>query len=239
MAKQIEGSPRMRFEGEVDLVPYNTRSGIATFSKPTTESDNALEDALHGETAVNPSFREAWNAAGQSSRLSNLVQKYKAILKSSEIKLIMAYTHGGITGFFSELNGDFRQNALTGGRFPNAKRILRNALIELGKFQKKEGKKLPDVLYRWEPSFLAKKYNDKKDRELHLNMFTSTSLGKSCNFNPQNNMLVEFVAPETGAFIRDFSFIPDEDEVLLPPLHGKIKVIKARSDESIFKGPFL
>ncbi|KAK6180264.1 hypothetical protein SNE40_012451 [Patella caerulea] len=238
MAKQIEGSPRMRFEGEVDLVPYNSRSEIETFSTPTTESDNTLEKKLDNEAAVDDYFREAWNAAGQSSRLSNLVQKYKT-LKRSEIKLIMAYTYGGITGFFSELNKDFRENALTGGRFPNAKRILHNALIKLEKLQEKDGKKLPGVLYRWEPSFLADKYRKQQDEELQLNMFTSTSTGKNCNFNEQNNMLVEFIEPETGAFIRDFSFIPDEDEVLLPPLHGKIKVIRARPDKSILKGPFL
>ncbi|KAK6180260.1 hypothetical protein SNE40_012447 [Patella caerulea] len=171
MAMPIEGNPHMRFESEIDLVPYNSSiPGITDFSKPTTESDETLEDVLLKEAeagsfnhetwsearnytkssqpikpckeaAVNPSFLEAWNAADEeSSRLSKLVKKYNTTLKKSEIKLIMAYTYEGEPGkptFYEELNQDFRNNDLTGGRFPYAKRVLRNALIKLEKFQKK------------------------------------------------------------------------------------------------------
>ncbi|KAK6180263.1 hypothetical protein SNE40_012450 [Patella caerulea] len=258
----------MKFGGKIYLVPYNSRSGIEAFSEPITESDEILEDVLlkeagsfnhetfgggryttssqpNKEAAVNPSFREAWAAADEkSSRLSELVvKKYKTTLKKSEIKLIMAYTYEGEPGkpqFYEELNEDFRKNALTGGRFPYAKRVLRNALIKLEKFQEKCGMKLPDVLYRWEPSFLADKYQQEMGVELQLNMFTSTSEKILEHMrSKQSNMLVEFIKPETGAFLSDFSFYPTENEVLLPPLHGKINVIEASKGGSKLQGPVL
>ncbi|KAK6180261.1 hypothetical protein SNE40_012448 [Patella caerulea] len=259
----------MKFDCKIDLVRYNSRSGIEAFSEPITESDEILEDVLlkeagsfnhetfgggryttssqpNKEAAVNPSFREAWAAAGKSKELPNLVKEYET-LKKSEIKLIMAYTYEreprgpGKPSFYKELNEDFRNNDLTGGRFPYAKRVLRNALIELAKFQKKKGKNLPDVLYRWEPSCHVKNYQEQGDGWMHLNMFTSTSSRKDLAHNAHNNVQVEFRKPETetGASIRDFSFYRYEEEVLLPPLHGKIKVIEASTTGSILQGPIL
>ncbi|KAK6180259.1 hypothetical protein SNE40_012446 [Patella caerulea] len=241
MAKSIEGSPYTRFEGEIALIAH-IRSGIVTFSRPTTESNDTLEVELDREANVNPSFREAWNASGNCRNLPDIVQKYETTLKRSEIKLIMAYTYEGEPGnpkFYKELNEDFRNNDLMGGRFPNAKRILRNALIELMEFQKENGKKLPVVLYRWEPSFLAQQYQEQKDKSMHLNMFTSTSVEMSGDMrSKENDMLTKFIEPETGAFIEDFSFY-DETEVLLPPLHGKIKVNEASKTGSKLQGPIL
>ncbi|KAK6180484.1 hypothetical protein SNE40_012630 [Patella caerulea] len=224
-----------RFCGEIAWTNPCSSVSDGTVGRRKRDSDSSIDEKLSWEANRNPPFARAWKKANKDKKLLGLSIKYNGVLHRSEIKLIMAYTYEFNTTdiqFYSSLNKDCRKYKLTRkeGKYPNTKRILRKALINLGDYQNQElGDdllQLPAKLYRREPKILLKNYTiwKNKFKFRKLLQFTSTSRKKDAfKCNKTGKMLTTFINPQAGADIAEFSD-HSEKEVLLPLLHGTFYV---------------
>ncbi|KAK6180485.1 hypothetical protein SNE40_012631 [Patella caerulea] len=224
-----------RFCGEIAWTNPCSSVSDGTVGRRKRDSDSSIDEKLSEEANNNSPFALAWNEAEKDTKLPSLMEKY-TMLQRSEIKLIMAYTYSIEPYFYKSLNIDCQDFGLDGGKYPQTKKILRNALIRLGDSQPK----LPPILYRKQNVSLLANYSSwNQDESRQLVQFTSTSRDRDAfDCDPKKKMLVIFKNPQTGADIADFSDY-DEQEILLPLLFGDcyIESVDVSRKEAVVVGP--